>query len=294
MAFGAVMQGCGETPLPQDICNWLGDDNNCYARFANDIGSVCGYDFVEGNDPFESSTGFFQDREDLTTCILSAGGQVVLDPPPTFDQFPLTNVGFKVLDFFGVECGSFAMTSEAAYSITISEVNKDDAGTITNPDGTPLEDDITGGTFSTTTPTADQLNVTCPGDSEAHNFNVNLLDKCTEFTNFQPRAVLESSPGVPETAATQSQAGYIRLRVYYPPVDPNADGATSRVVEYFNCSIPPPPPPCLDGVQNGDETDLDCGGSCAAGCADGLKCLADEDCLSGTCDTVEGLKMCVP
>ncbi len=44
------------------------------------------------------------------------------------------------------------------------------------------------------------------------------------------------------------------------------------------------PPACDDGVQNGDETDLDCGGSCAADCDDGEGCLVGADCISQVCD----------
>jgi hypothetical protein len=39
---------------------------------------------------------------------------------------------------------------------------------------------------------------------------------------------------------------------------------------------------CEDQQQNGDETGLDCGGSCGA-CADGAGCSDDDDCQSGRC-----------
>jgi len=39
---------------------------------------------------------------------------------------------------------------------------------------------------------------------------------------------------------------------------------------------------CADGMKNGDETALDCGGVCS-GCADGLACEIDSDCLSKIC-----------
>lgn len=39
---------------------------------------------------------------------------------------------------------------------------------------------------------------------------------------------------------------------------------------------------CTDGKQNGDESDTDCGGSCAA-CANGRKCLKGADCSSKVC-----------
>lgn len=47
------------------------------------------------------------------------------------------------------------------------------------------------------------------------------------------------------------------------------------------------PLPCDNDVQDGAETDVDCGGavgSCATRCAQGLMCLVDTDCASGICD----------
>lgn len=42
------------------------------------------------------------------------------------------------------------------------------------------------------------------------------------------------------------------------------------------------PPSCSNGRLDGDETDLDCGGSCA-GCPDGARCLSPIDCASAVC-----------
>ncbi|MEZ4409716.1 MAG: hypothetical protein R3A52_25075 [Polyangiales bacterium] len=42
------------------------------------------------------------------------------------------------------------------------------------------------------------------------------------------------------------------------------------------------PARCDDGVMNGGETDLDCGGSCG-GCALGRRCAGNTDCASGEC-----------
>jgi hypothetical protein len=39
---------------------------------------------------------------------------------------------------------------------------------------------------------------------------------------------------------------------------------------------------CTDGTKNGDETDLDCGGSCGA-CVEGKACEVANDCSAGTC-----------
>jgi hypothetical protein len=40
---------------------------------------------------------------------------------------------------------------------------------------------------------------------------------------------------------------------------------------------------CTDGVKNGPETDVDCGGGCPSACPDGATCAANTDCQSGTC-----------
>jgi hypothetical protein len=42
-------------------------------------------------------------------------------------------------------------------------------------------------------------------------------------------------------------------------------------------------PHCFDGQRDGDEGDVDCGGSCAAKCAPGQHCYGFWDCASGVC-----------
>jgi hypothetical protein len=55
----------------------------------------------------------------------------------------------------------------------------------------------------------------------------------------------------------------------------------------YGCAVvggiePPAPTTCPDGKQNGDETSVDCGGSCGA--CNGDPCVEDGDCASGICD----------
>ena len=51
---------------------------------------------------------------------------------------------------------------------------------------------------------------------------------------------------------------------------------------------------CSDNQMNGDETDVDCGGSCGA-CPDGKGCVVGKDCLSKVCATVDGgMSKCAP
>lgn len=42
-------------------------------------------------------------------------------------------------------------------------------------------------------------------------------------------------------------------------------------------------PSCVDGEVNGDETGLDCGGSCELACGVGAGCLLASDCVEGVC-----------
>lgn len=51
------------------------------------------------------------------------------------------------------------------------------------------------------------------------------------------------------------------------------------------------PDHCVDMEQSGDETDVDCGGSCN-GCVNGLGCGVDDDCMSASCSAT--LLICVP
>lgn len=52
------------------------------------------------------------------------------------------------------------------------------------------------------------------------------------------------------------------------------------------------PVTCTDGFKNGAETDIDCGGTCAAKCADNKTCSIAADCVSGVCNSTA--KTCTP
>jgi len=49
--------------------------------------------------------------------------------------------------------------------------------------------------------------------------------------------------------------------------------------------------PCSNGVQDGDETDIDCGGSTCPACLDGAACVGDGDCQSVFCSARQ---LCAP
>lgn len=48
---------------------------------------------------------------------------------------------------------------------------------------------------------------------------------------------------------------------------------------------------CVDGLKNGQESDIDCGQACEVGCENGQGCVVDADCESNRCD--ETSKTCV-
>jgi hypothetical protein len=49
------------------------------------------------------------------------------------------------------------------------------------------------------------------------------------------------------------------------------------------CQPDPVDPTCTDGEKNGNESDVDCGGSCTDKCGNGKSCHGDGDCQSGRC-----------
>ncbi len=63
------------------------------------------------------------------------------------------------------------------------------------------------------------------------------------------------------------------------PCDAGQCGAGLSCSEANQCE----PLACADGARNGDETDLDCGGSCKP-CVEGSRCLSAADCESLACD----------
>ena len=65
--------------------------------------------------------------------------------------------------------------------------------------------------------------------------------------------------------------------------DPGDPSCTSEAKSSDGPNAPPAPTP-TDGIKNGDETDVDCGGaSDAPRCADGKGCSAGTDCVSQVC-----------
>jgi hypothetical protein len=61
-----------------------------------------------------------------------------------------------------------------------------------------------------------------------------------------------------------------------------SDCASGLVCVSNLCASPGATARCDDGVRNGTESDVDCGGSCSP-CVDGRVCVSGSDCISQTC-----------
>lgn len=72
--------------------------------------------------------------------------------------------------------------------------------------------------------------------------------------------------------------------------DASGDAATDTGSDAMSTDVAPdlpPPPACDDLVQNGDETDVDCGGTVCPACPVGNACTGSTDCESLTCDQLQ-------
>lgn len=99
--------------------------------------------------------------------------------------------------------------------------------------------------------------------------------------------VTPTPPGADPGATAQK---YLCYKAKCPKAQPTATlddqfgthAVEVKVTSLLCAPVPVAAPSCSDLVQNGDETDVDCGGSCP-GCALGESCAFDGDCASAYC-----------
>jgi hypothetical protein len=287
LPLGATLAGGCDSPTQfDDFCGFLRDPQNCYREFFIDVGARCGAG--EG-----VRTGEFLARDKLDLCVLEEGGQVIFDPaidltqPPPNNEAPLK---VKIINVDATECGVVEFRAKYDFSVTI---NAEPVPPNTDPDDLP-EEFIVGGTFDVEGGKAsDILTVTCPsqdlfvGATDTYTFNRLQLADCEELQPVAPQAELEFNPGGVEVN------GVIRLFVFYPPLDGALENASPVPINYYECIIPAAAPPCLNGIKDGAETDVDCGGSfCEARCLESQGCITNADCANDQCVLVNGLKLC--
>ncbi|MRG91337.1 hypothetical protein [Polyangium spumosum] len=302
-ALGAYLAACSSEDNIEDLCGWLGDENNCYRQFYADITTTCG---TKG--PNSARDGSFLKRDKLDTCVLDGaeGGQVVFDPPLDIaTDFPVTTASFAMIRGDGTICGAAAFGSDGAMALSVEAVSVDENGIVTPlgdgglPDsGTSCVDStdpICGGSFSVKPVTEREIvDVTCSTATrkESHRFNRLQLAKCdgtkdnapdeANVAALFPRAEFESNPG------GVALEGYVLFRVFFPPATGELEGAQPEVVEYFRCRIPSAPNTCANGVQDEGEPAIDCGVLCGKGCCNSDPCYINSDCESGVCSAVDG------
>lgn len=71
------------------------------------------------------------------------------------------------------------------------------------------------------------------------------------------------------------------------PVGSGGDGGSAGIGETGGSGGEAPEPTCTDGIENGDETAVDCGGSECAACANGEGCVTNDDCISQRCHPLD-------
>ena len=82
-----------------------------------------------------------------------------------------------------------------------------------------------------------------------------------------------------ESAAKKKKHRRKKPKPGSPPASPPASPPTSPPAS------PPPPPAvdvCANGIKDGDETDIDCGGRCDK-CRVNRQCIVDADCFTANC-----------
>jgi DNA-binding beta-propeller fold protein YncE len=72
---------------------------------------------------------------------------------------------------------------------------------------------------------------------------------------------------------------YFEVRVHLQSLDGSTSPVFRNMDLVYYCVVDP----CTNGVRDGRETDVDCGGALCSGCAAGRSCVAGTDCSSGTC-----------
>jgi hypothetical protein len=288
-ALASYLAACSSEQPIEDLCGWLGDENNCYRKFAEEIGAQCG---TAGLD--SAKLGYFLKRDRLDICVFKDGGQVIFDPPLDVAKFPVETAGFAILDDQATLCGAWAMGLDGAFAASVASVpSVPDGGTCEKDGGTsdggvaPPGSEICGGAFSARPVTARELvDTQCPS-GESHHFNRLQLARCPEVDQLFPRAEIESNAG------SINIDGFVRFRVYYPPATGALENANPEVVEYFNCIVPGALPTCQNGVVDPDEADKDCGALCPTKCKAGLRCRVPIDCESGNCEIgPDGFRRC--
>lgn len=273
--------GCDSPTQYDDLCGWVRDPDNCYRDLFIDVGASCGT-------PTGTRPGSFAARDKLGECFLTEGGIVTFEPPIDLASPPPNNaepIKIGIINADQTKCGEIEFRAKYDFRVTFEGEPLPDAGV--DPNLLP-EEFIVGGTFDMAGgKESDTLDVTCPSGGDFR-FDRLQISTCREFEAILPHAEIDFSPGGID------QTGVVRLSVFYPPTEgDDLTNAQPTPINYFECFIPGAPLPCENGVKDGAETDVDCGGGfCQTRCDDGQICNVADDCGSGDCIIDMGFKKC--
>ena len=205
---------------------------------------------------------------------------VDFDPPIELTKLPYFG-GSAKLTINGTQCGiiDFGEDEKVSVALDVFPQLTDPAATC-ETSGTQF----CGSSFSNTPipqESPDQsdmlMSTKCP-DGTTFKFDRNQIEQqCADQSGLVPKAKLLIVPnGV-------MKDGSVQLTIQYTP---------DKTLTYVNCKIPAQLPPCANGVKDGIETDVDCGGGVCDGCADQQGCISANDCLSKLCEVNAGIKKC--
>jgi hypothetical protein len=324
----ATVYGCSGDPSPEDLCGWL--DNpaspNCVAEFHEDIGAKCG-----ALDPTTVTGAFAKRAALDVCVLAQGGSVVFDPPIDITHFPTGMPTLMKIVNADGSACGEISQTSLFDWSLKIaaplpvmgtSSATSSSAST-SGAGGSEesSESHYSNGTIAVTSLGGQTIQVACPAPdvhangvltaAESHVFNLNQSlqatpqNGCPQFAQIIPQAVLEVDPG------GVLRNGSARLRIQFPPeakeVKSSGLGGASgmggssgsgaavtiapEVVFYFDCTIPGALEVCANGIQDGNESDIDCGGpetkpGCPARCGEAQLCAFDCDC--------DNVSFCVP
>jgi hypothetical protein len=112
------------------------------------------------------------------------------------------------------------------------------------------------------------------------------ISACTPFKLYDPR---EDAAGDERDERAENSSDTVSVADSADAVADDQPAAMDVIADATDVSSSdvspdtrPDAPSCTDGIQNGTETDIDCGGTCRA-CAVGRHCTGGLDCLSSNC-----------
>jgi hypothetical protein len=282
----ATYAGCTKAEELDNLCLFLKDKESCYQSFLTDIGEQC---------TMSTYKGTFDTRDSLAKCTLTDSNvppnvvtQVDFDPPIELTKLPYTG-GTAKLTINGVQCGTIDFGENEKLAVAL-----DPFPLLTDPAATCETSDtqFCGSSFSNTpippeTPEQSDMLMSskCP-DGTTFKFDRRQIEQqCADQSGFIPKTQLVIVPnGIKnEGDLPGTGEGSVTLSIKY---------TSDKTLTYVSCKILAQLPACANGVKDGVETDVDCGGGVCDGCGDEQGCISGTDCASGMCAVEAGIKKC--